>query len=86
MSRSGLAGVTLGVLADQMGMSKSGLFAHFRSKEDVQIELLTHMAEFVVAHVIEPSMTPGNAFLVCGLWLAIGSDGHSSQGCREGVR
>ena len=57
MSRSGLAGVTLGVLADQVGMSKSGLFAHFRSKEDVQIELLTHMAEFVVAHVIEPSMT-----------------------------
>jgi AcrR family transcriptional regulator len=59
MSRSGLAGVTLGVLADQVGMSKSGLFAHFRSKEDVQIELLTHMAELVMAHVIEPSMTAG---------------------------
>jgi AcrR family transcriptional regulator len=57
MSRSGLAGVTLGVLADQVGMSKSGLFAHFRSKEDVQIELLAHMAEFVTAHVLEPSMT-----------------------------
>ena len=46
MSQSGLSGVTLGVLADQVGMSKSGLFAHFRSKEDVQVELLTHMAEF----------------------------------------
>ena len=57
MSQSGLAGVTLGVLADQVGMSKSGLFAHFRSKEDVQIELLTHMAEFAQAHVIAPSMT-----------------------------
>ena len=56
MSESGLAGVTLGVLADQVGMSKSGLFAHFRSKEDVQIELLSHMAEFAAAHVIEPSM------------------------------
>ena len=56
MSRSGLAGVTFGVLADQVGMSKSGLFAHFRSKEDVQIELLAHMAEFVTAHVLEPSM------------------------------
>jgi len=57
MSQSGLAGVTLGVLADQVGMSKSGLFAHFRSKEDVQIELLSHMAEFATAHVVEPSMT-----------------------------
>lgn len=57
MSQSGLAGVTLGVLADQVGMSKSGLFAHFRSKEDVQIELLTHMADFAMAHVVEPSMT-----------------------------
>ena len=59
MSQSGLAGVTLGVLADQVGMSKSGLFAHFRSKEDVQIELLSHMAEFATAHVVEPSMTAG---------------------------
>ncbi|MFZ0677501.1 MAG: TetR/AcrR family transcriptional regulator [Candidatus Binatus sp.] len=56
MSQSGLIGVTLGVLADQVGMSKSGLFAHFRSKEDVQIELLSHMAEFAMAHVVEPSM------------------------------
>jgi AcrR family transcriptional regulator len=56
MSQSGLTGVTLGVLADQVGMSKSGLFAHFRSKEDVQIELLSHMAEFATVHVLEPSM------------------------------
>jgi AcrR family transcriptional regulator len=59
MSQSGLSGVTLGVLADQVGMSKSGLFAHFRSKEDVQIELLSHMAEFAALHVVEPSMTAG---------------------------
>src|SRR5947208_10456666 len=56
MSQSGLAGVTLGVLADQVGMSKSGLFAHFRSKEDVQIELLTYTAEFAAKHVVQPSI------------------------------
>lgn len=56
MSQSGLTGVTLGVLADQVGMSKSGLFAHFRSKEEVQIELLSHMADFAMSHVVEPSM------------------------------
>jgi len=59
MSQSGLSGVTLGVLADQVGMSKSGLFAHFRSKEEVQIELLTHMAQFAAEHVLRPSMTAG---------------------------
>jgi len=57
MSQAGLAGVTLGVLADQVGMSKSGLFAHFRSKEDVQIELLRHTAQFATEHVLMPAMT-----------------------------
>ena len=57
ISQSGLEGVTLGVLADQVGMSKSGLFAHFRSKEEVQISLLEHTAEVGAAHVIAPSMS-----------------------------
>jgi AcrR family transcriptional regulator len=56
MSQSGLEGVTLGVLADQVGMSKSGLFAHFRSKEEVQISLLDHTAVVGAAHIIAPSM------------------------------
>ncbi len=56
MSQAGLDGVTLGVLADQVGMSKSGLFAHFRSKEEVQISLLEHTAEVGAAHIIAPAM------------------------------
>jgi len=56
MSQAGLTGVTLGVLADQVGMSKSGLFAHFHSKEEVQIGLLRHMAEFAKEHVVQPAM------------------------------
>src|SRR5437588_187029 len=56
MSRAGLAGVTLGVPADQVGMSKSGLFAHFRSKKDVQIGLLQHMAQVAAAQVVQPAM------------------------------
>jgi len=55
-SQSGLEGITVGVLADQVGMSKSGLFAHFGSKEQVQISLLEHHAELVAAHIIAPSM------------------------------
>lgn len=56
MSRGGLAGVTLGLLAEQVGMSKSGVFAHFRSMEDVQIGLLEYMAQVAGPHVVEPAM------------------------------
>ena len=56
ISQAGLHGVTLGVLADKVKMSKSGLFAHFRSKEAVQIELLNHMSEFAAERVLRPSL------------------------------
>ena len=39
-SREGLEGLTIGVLAERMGMSKSGVFAHFGSREDLQIDVL----------------------------------------------
>jgi AcrR family transcriptional regulator len=57
MSQTGLGGITLGVLAEQAGISKSGLFAHFRSKETVQVELLNHLGNFAAEYVLRPSMT-----------------------------
>ena len=39
-SRDGLGGLSIGELAAQLEMSKSGLFAHFGSKEDLQLEVL----------------------------------------------
>src|SRR5262245_60180114 len=56
LSKNGLAGVTLGVLATQTGMSKSGLLAHFKSKEAVQLQLLDETARIAQATVIEPAM------------------------------
>lgn len=56
MSRDGMAGVTLGVLAEQVGMSKSGVFAHFRSKDEVQIGLLDQMGRVASPVVIDPAM------------------------------
>jgi len=56
LSEAGLSGVTLGVLAQEVGMSKSGLFAHFHSKGDVQIALLGHMAGVADEHVVRPAM------------------------------
>ncbi len=41
-SRDGLEGLTIGVLAAALDLSKSGLFAHFGSKEALQIAVLEH--------------------------------------------
>jgi len=55
-SQSGLEAVTLGVLASGVGMSKSGLFAHFHSKEAVQLGVLEHSERLAVSVVVEPAM------------------------------
>ena len=39
-STAGLEGLTIGVLADKVGMSKSGVFAHFGSREELQVEVV----------------------------------------------
>lgn len=44
-SEFGLEVLTIGKLADTVGMSKSGLFAHFNSKENLQIEVLKSASE-----------------------------------------
>ena len=44
-SKLGLEGLTIGSLADSTGMSKSGLFAHFGSREDLQLAVLEHAAQ-----------------------------------------
>ncbi len=56
MSQEGLGGVTLGQLAERVGMSKSGVFAHFRSKDEVQIGLLEDSARLANLSVVEPAM------------------------------
>lgn len=55
-SQSGLEAVTLGVLASNVGMSKSGLFAHFHSKEAVQLSLLEHSERLAASVVVDPAM------------------------------
>lgn len=61
LSQGGFAGVTLGVLAAQTGMSKSGLFAHFKSKDEVQLELLEKTTQIGFASFVQPAMksSPG---------------------------
>jgi AcrR family transcriptional regulator len=42
VSKSGLDGLTIGTLAEATGMSKSGLFAHFGSREELLLAVLAH--------------------------------------------
>ena len=56
LSQVGFSGVTLGILAQRVGISKSGLFAHFKSIEQVQLAILQHMMDVWTANVLVPSM------------------------------
>ena len=55
-SRIGLEALTIGELAKEVGLSKSGLFAHFASKEDLQIEVVKKASARFVEVVISPAL------------------------------
>ena len=56
VSEIGLDGLTIGTLAKQVGLSKSGLYAHFESKEDLQIQVLDAAADQFISMVVAPSL------------------------------
>jgi len=55
-SAEGLEGLTIGRLAAELRMSKSGLFAHFGSKQELQLATIGAAAERFSAAVIEPAL------------------------------
>ena len=57
--RSGLDALTIGTLAEAAGMSKSGVFAHFGSREDLQLAVLDAAAKIFTDEVFVPAV-PGN--------------------------
>src|SRR5215813_5267018 len=56
-SVEGLEGLTIGRLADELKMSKSGLFAHFGSKEELQLATIEMARQIFVEHIITPALT-----------------------------
>jgi AcrR family transcriptional regulator len=56
-TRLGLEGLTIGKLAEDLGLSKSGLFAHFQSKESLQLSVVEFAAERFVESTVKPSFT-----------------------------
>src|SRR5215510_12156493 len=56
VSKAGLEGLTIGSLAEATGMSKSGLFAHFGSREDLQLAVLERGREKFGEAVLIPAL------------------------------
>src|SRR5690554_1915506 len=53
---NGLEGLTIGAVAEQVGMSKSGVFAHFGSREDLQLATLDLGGDLFIQSVLLPSL------------------------------
>ena len=69
----GLEGLSIGGLAKSLGMSKSGLYAHFGSKQELQLATVDEAERIFEIEVIDPSMTApegiGRLLAVCDLFF-----------------
>lgn len=55
-SEFGLEGLTIGALSTRVGMSKSGLYAHFRAKEALQIAVMDAASDMLSQKVVRPAL------------------------------
>jgi AcrR family transcriptional regulator len=81
----GLSTVSLGDVAEAVGLSKSGLFKHFESKEAMHEALLVHTGERFVEFVWKPAepLAPGRARLerIFDLWMEWDAVENATGGC-----
>lgn len=83
-SLEGLEGLTIGRLASTLRISKSGLFAHFGSKEDLQCAVVDDARDIFVEKVIRPAFSfHGLERLraLCENWLSYGKEKVFPGGC-----
>ena len=84
-SAEGLEGLTIGRLATQLSMSKSGLFAHFGSKEDLQLATIEAARSVFIREVILPAFEAERGvprlWKLCDVWLSYVQGGVFSGGC-----
>jgi AcrR family transcriptional regulator len=57
VSDVGYEGLSIGVLAKETKLSKSGLFAHFKSKEALQLGVVQEVIERFTARVVQPALS-----------------------------
>lgn len=84
-SAEGLEGLTIGRLAQELSMSKSGLFAHFGSKEDLQIATVEAARAIFIQEVIRPAFESSQGLTrlwkLCDIWLSHVQKGVFRGGC-----
>jgi AcrR family transcriptional regulator len=84
-SEEGLEGLTIGRLALELSMSKSGLFAHFGSKEDLQVATVEAARAIFIKEVIRPAFDTAQGLLrlwtLCDIWLTHVQRGVFRGGC-----
>lgn len=73
-SAEGLEAVSLQRLASDLGISKSGLFAHFGSKEELQLAIVDEAARIFSDEVLRPGLAPprgvGRVLALCEAYLS----------------
>jgi AcrR family transcriptional regulator len=84
-SVEGLEGLTIGRLAAALSMSKSGLFAHFGSKEELQLATVEAARAVFIREVIRPAFEAARGlprlWSLCDIWLSYVQGGVFRGGC-----
>ncbi len=84
-SLEGLEGLTIGRLADGLGMSKSGLFAHFGSKEELQLATIVAAGERFIKEIFRPALKEPRGYprliAICRAWISYVRRGVFPGGC-----
>ncbi|HKW08709.1 MAG TPA: TetR/AcrR family transcriptional regulator [Candidatus Dormibacteraeota bacterium] len=84
-SAEGLDAVSLQRLADDLGISKSGLFAHFGSKEELHLATIEDAARVFTEEVIRPALAQprgmARVLALCNSWLSYLERGVFPGGC-----
>jgi AcrR family transcriptional regulator len=84
-STEGLEGLTIGGLADKLGMSKSGLFAHFGSKEELQLATIEAASRRFIREVFSQALQEPRGYprlvAICNGWLSYMRRGVFPGGC-----
>lgn len=84
-SLQGLEGLTIGMLAEELQMSKSGLFAHFGSKEELQLATVDAASQRFIREVWVPAMKAERGLrrlrALCDSWLSYAEGRVFPGGC-----
>ena len=85
-SEGGFESLTIGSLAERVGLSKSGLFAHFGSREELQVAAIEAAAARFTETVFIPALWRRVGCRACGFCSKSGSIGRSGAGWRTAAR